>query len=171
MSVLEKASDVIDCLGQAGEPVTLAHVRSALSMPSAIEVVEKAAEAIKARGGTLSLDPNLRKELTYDAATQRRFAGIVAMSDLLLPSGEELDRAAGVAGQQAALARLFDLGVREVALKQGAAGATVFRPGAPPVSAPPAHPASSSASKATLMFSPSQRRSSPGTRPSSRAAC
>jgi DNA-binding IclR family transcriptional regulator len=33
MSVLEKASDVIDCLGQAGEPVTLAHVRSALSMP------------------------------------------------------------------------------------------------------------------------------------------
>ena len=33
MSVLEKASDVIDCLGQAGEPVTLAHVRSALAMP------------------------------------------------------------------------------------------------------------------------------------------
>ena len=30
MSVLEKASDLIDCLGQAGEPVTLAHVRSAL---------------------------------------------------------------------------------------------------------------------------------------------
>lgn len=108
---------------------------SALSMPSAIEVIEKAAEAIKARGGTLSLDPNLRKELTYDAATERRFAGIVAMSDLLLPSGEELDRAAGVAGQEAALARLFDLGVREVALKQGAAGATTFRPGAPPVSA------------------------------------
>jgi IclR family transcriptional regulator, KDG regulon repressor len=33
MSVLEKASELIDCLGQAGEPVTLAHVRSALSMP------------------------------------------------------------------------------------------------------------------------------------------
>ena len=33
MSVLEKASDLIDCLGQAGEPVTLAHVRSALDMP------------------------------------------------------------------------------------------------------------------------------------------
>jgi DNA-binding IclR family transcriptional regulator len=33
MSVLEKASDLIDCLGQAGEPVTLAHVRSALAMP------------------------------------------------------------------------------------------------------------------------------------------
>jgi DNA-binding IclR family transcriptional regulator len=33
MSVLEKASDLIDCLGQAGEPVTLAYVRSALDMP------------------------------------------------------------------------------------------------------------------------------------------
>lgn len=33
MSVLEKASDLIDCLGQAGEPVSLAYVRSALDMP------------------------------------------------------------------------------------------------------------------------------------------
>lgn len=33
MSVLEKASDLIDCLGRAGEPVTLGFVRSALGMP------------------------------------------------------------------------------------------------------------------------------------------
>jgi DNA-binding IclR family transcriptional regulator len=33
MSVLEKASHLIDVLGQAGEPVTLSHVRSALVMP------------------------------------------------------------------------------------------------------------------------------------------
>lgn len=33
MSVLEKASELIDCLGQAGEPVALAYVRSALGMP------------------------------------------------------------------------------------------------------------------------------------------
>lgn len=33
MSVLEKASELIDCLGRAGEPVTLAFVRSALDMP------------------------------------------------------------------------------------------------------------------------------------------
>lgn len=33
MSVLEKSSELIDCLGQAGEPVTLAYVRSALDMP------------------------------------------------------------------------------------------------------------------------------------------
>ena len=33
MSVLEKASELIDCLGHAGEPVTLGYVRSALGMP------------------------------------------------------------------------------------------------------------------------------------------
>lgn len=33
MSVLAKASEVIDCLGQAGEPLTLASVRVALDMP------------------------------------------------------------------------------------------------------------------------------------------
>ena len=33
MSVLEKASDLIDCLGRAGEPVTLGHVRAAMGMP------------------------------------------------------------------------------------------------------------------------------------------
>jgi IclR family KDG regulon transcriptional repressor len=33
LSVLEKASDLIDCLGRAGEPVTLGYVRSALGMP------------------------------------------------------------------------------------------------------------------------------------------
>jgi DNA-binding IclR family transcriptional regulator len=33
MSVLEKASELIDCLGKAGEPVTLGYVRSALDMP------------------------------------------------------------------------------------------------------------------------------------------
>jgi IclR family KDG regulon transcriptional repressor len=33
MSVLEKASELIDCLGRAGEPVTLGHVRSALGRP------------------------------------------------------------------------------------------------------------------------------------------
>lgn len=33
MSVLEKASDLIDCLGEVGEPVTLGYVRTALDMP------------------------------------------------------------------------------------------------------------------------------------------
>lgn len=64
MSVLEKASDLIDFLGKAGEPVTLAHVRSALGMPksSAHRLLgELAALGIVRRteGGLYSLGPRL----------------------------------------------------------------------------------------------------------------
>lgn len=100
---------------------------SALSMPNAWAVIERAAQVIKARGGSVSLDPNLRKELRYDEATEAQFSRLVAMSDLVLPSGEELERAAGVEGEAAAVARLFDLGVTEIVLKRGANGATCFR--------------------------------------------
>ena len=97
-----------------------------LSTPGAWEIIERAAGIIKGRGGSVSLDPNLRKELKDDGETERRFAAMVAMSDLLLPSGDELERAAGVAGEDAALRKLFDLGVGEVVLKRGAEGATFF---------------------------------------------
>lgn len=99
---------------------------TALSMPSACSVIDRAVEIIKARGGTLSVDPNLRKELRPDARIEYQFAELVAKADLLLPSGDELERAAGVAGEAAALQRLFDLGVGEVVLKRGVDGATCF---------------------------------------------
>ena len=110
-------------IGRAGH---LHVMGSALSMPGACDVIDRAVDVVKARGGTLSVDPNLRKELRLDAATEARFAALVARADLLLPSGEELERAAGVAGEAAAVARLFDLGVREIVLKRGAEGASCF---------------------------------------------
>jgi len=99
---------------------------TALSMPSAREVIERALPIIRQRGGTLSVDPNLRKELRLDAAVERQFAELVAGTDLLLPSGDELERAAGVTGEAAALRRLFERGVKEIVLKRGAAGASCF---------------------------------------------
>ncbi|SCM66650.1 sugar kinase [Donghicola eburneus] len=91
------------------------------------EMTERAAAMIKARGGTISLDPNMRKELRGDGETGRRFARMVGMADLLLPSGDELYLAADLpveAGEEAALERLFQSGVKEVAIKRGADGAT-----------------------------------------------
>ena len=105
-------------------------------MPAARELIERAAEVIRRRGGTVSLDPNLRKELRYDDATEELFARLVATCDLLLPSGEELERAAGVEGREAALARLFELGVGEVVLKRGVEGASCFRPDGTRIDAP-----------------------------------
>jgi fructokinase len=99
---------------------------SALSMPSARDVIDEAVKVVKARGGTLSVDPNIRKELKLSEDTERRFAKLVSMADLLLPSGEELERAAGVDGEEAALQRLFERGVKEIVLKRGVEGATYF---------------------------------------------
>lgn len=99
---------------------------SALSVPSAREVIDKAVEVVKARGGTVSVDPNIRKELKLDEGTERRFAELVAAADLLLPSGEELERAAGVEGEAHAVRRLFEIGVKEIVLKRGVDGATYF---------------------------------------------
>ncbi len=99
---------------------------SALSVPSARDVIDRAVDIVKARGGTLSVDPNIRKELKLHEATEKRFAKLVAAADLLLPSGEELERAAGVEGEVNAIRRLFELGVKEIVLKRGAAGATYF---------------------------------------------
>jgi len=116
---------------------------SALSMPGAWAVIEPAARAIRARGGSVSLDPNLRKELVHDRRTADRFRQLVVSCDLLLPSGEELEHAAGLDGVRgtgaaserddaqrtaAAIVRLFELGVGEIALKRGERGASVFLP-------------------------------------------
>ena len=64
MSVLEKASDLIDCLGRAGEPVTLGYVREALGMPKSSThrlLSELAALGIVRRteDGRYSLGPRL----------------------------------------------------------------------------------------------------------------
>lgn len=99
---------------------------SALSVRSAREVIDQAVDIVKARGGTLSVDPNIRKELKLDKDTERRFSKLVAAADLLLPSGEELERAAGVEGEADAIRRLFEMGVKEIVLKRGAEGATYF---------------------------------------------
>lgn len=99
---------------------------SALSMEPAVAVIEKAVDVIKCRGGSLSFDPNIRKELRLGAETEACFAALVDRAELLLPSGDELERAAGVESRDAAVARLFERGVGEIALKRGGDGATTF---------------------------------------------
>ncbi|SDG01422.1 fructokinase [Celeribacter baekdonensis] len=90
-------------------------------------MIERAAEIISRRGGSISLDPNMRKELQADTETGARVAAMVAMSDLLLPSGDELFVAAGLSpdvGEEVALKHLFGTGVSEIAIKRGGDGSS-----------------------------------------------
>lgn len=99
---------------------------SALSVPSVRTVITRALPLVVRRGGTVSLDPNLRKELDYDGETRQRFAELVAQSDVLLPSGDELALVAGVNDEQTAVDRLLELGVGEIVVKRGTDGATGY---------------------------------------------
>ena len=99
---------------------------TAFAIPGVWEVMDYAIGIIKQRGGSVSLDPNLRKELLGLGQTQERFARLVDVADLILPSGEELFIAAGVDGEPAAVDALVARGVAEIALKRGEQGSTFF---------------------------------------------
>lgn len=98
---------------------------SALSISGLKEIVAYASRSVRARGGSTSFDPNVRKEL-IDGADGAQFSGLVDNADLLLPSGDELLAAAGVDDEGQAVKALIARGVGEIVLKRGAAGSTRF---------------------------------------------
>jgi len=98
---------------------------STLSVSGLKEIVAYAVKAVRARGGSTSFDPNVRKEL-IDGADGELFSALVDDADLLLPSGDELLAAAGVEDETQAVAALIARGVGEIVLKRGAAGSTRF---------------------------------------------
>ena len=116
-------------VGRAGH---LHVMGSALSMPSAREVIGRSVDVVKARGGSVSLDPNQRKELDGGVEARVLLERILDVADLLLPSGGELQTAAGMVGDDGAgsegtaVERLLARGIGEVVLKRGARGATAF---------------------------------------------
>lgn len=99
---------------------------TAFAIPGAWEIMDHAIGAVRGRGGSISFDPNLRKELLGRPDMQARFARLVEVADLLLPSGEELFVAAGTDGETAAIQSLLAGHAREIALKRGERGSTFF---------------------------------------------
>jgi fructokinase len=99
---------------------------TAFAIPGAWDIMEHAIATIKGRGGSVSFDPNLRKELLGHRQTLERFEKLIDMADLILPSGDELFVAAGVDEEAAAIQALFGRKVSEVALKRGSGGSSFF---------------------------------------------
>jgi tagatose kinase len=122
-ALIEWTPQVESLMNRAGH---LHIMGTVFAMPSAWEVTKRAAEIVKARGGSLSLDPNLRKELLGHGQTREWLKQLVQMSDLILPSGDELALAAGIEEEQAAVQSLFQRGVSEIVVKRGDAGSTYY---------------------------------------------
>ena len=101
----------------------------------AISLALKAVEIVKATGGSVSFDPNVRKEVMGDPAVLSALQLMLANCDLFLPSGEELTLLTDAATPEGALAEIVT-GTRAVVLKQGARGATYYGPEVGPVERP-----------------------------------
>ncbi|KQT68894.1 MULTISPECIES: sugar kinase [unclassified Aureimonas] len=108
---------------------------SAFGIAGIGEILLAAVSSVKARGGSVSFDPNIRKELA-GGETRKRIDEMLAVADLLLPSGEELFVASGKTDEAEAVEALLALGISEVVLKRGAQGSSHFSREAGRIDAP-----------------------------------
>lgn len=84
----------------------------------------EAAEQIKSRGGTVSFDPNLRKEMLSQPGLREAIENVLSFTDLFLPSGDELFLGVDTDSTEEAIARHLASGMQAVVHKQGDAGAS-----------------------------------------------
>lgn len=99
---------------------------SSLSSPEFIAFNIKAVHAIKAKGGTVSFDPNLRKEILSAPGMADAMQAILAATDLFLPSGAELCLLTVAKTDSGAIAELLALGIKAIVHKQGASGVRYY---------------------------------------------
>lgn len=99
---------------------------SSLSTPEFVKLNMETIEAVKARGGTISFDPNLRKELLDAPGTREAMAFILARTDLFLPSGDELTLLTEASEPSSAVAELLNSGIMAIVHKRGSEGVTYF---------------------------------------------
>ena len=99
---------------------------SSLFSPKIVRANDAAIESIKARGGTVSFDPNIRKEMLDLPGLKEALNNVLAHCDLFMPSGPELFLFAQAPEEEAAAQEILARGVRAVALKRGALGARYY---------------------------------------------
>lgn len=97
---------------------------SSLFSPPLVEAAEQAIRHVKARGGTVSFDPNIRKEMLSAPGTRDALGAVLRQCDLFMPSGPELALLTEAASEEGAIAEALGLGVPAVVVKRGGDGAS-----------------------------------------------
>ena len=96
---------------------------SSLFSPAVVAATEEVVSAVKAKGGTVSFDPNVRRELLDAPGMTAALSTLLDLCDVFLPSDGELTLLAEAYTDEDALTQIFDRGVKVVVVKRGAAGA------------------------------------------------
>ena len=99
---------------------------SSLFSSGIIEAVKTAVNSIKNKGGTISFDPNIRKEILSLQGLREAIDFILRNTDIFLPSGKELSLLAGTDNEDDATKEILRRGVREIVLKRGNQGCIYF---------------------------------------------
>lgn len=97
---------------------------SSLFSPGIVAAMKKAVELVKRNGGTVSFDPNVRKEILRSGEMRDALGHFLRQTDLFLPSGNELTLLVNADDDEAAVAELLALGVKQIVIKRGALGAS-----------------------------------------------
>ncbi|WP_428390610.1 tagatose kinase [Lichenicoccus sp.] len=101
---------------------------SSLFSPALIAAAQQAVAQVKAAGGSISFDPNLRREMLSSPDMLDAMASLLRACDLFLPSGAELTVMTEAKDETAAIREILGLGVGAVVVKRGAGGASYHDP-------------------------------------------
>jgi len=91
-----------------------------------IDAASEAVQLVKRNGGSVSFDPNVRKEVTGDRKVLAALRMILSSCDTFLPSGDELTVLTDAETPDDAVTEILALGVSEIVVKQGTAGSTYY---------------------------------------------
>lgn len=97
---------------------------SSLFSPPLIDAAGQAVRHVKGRGGTVSFDPNIRKEMLAIPGMTKALGAMLRQCDIFLPSGPELSLLTEAASEEGAIAEILGLGVSAVVVKRGQDGAS-----------------------------------------------
>lgn len=89
-----------------------------------IDEAKKAIAQVKAQGGTISFDPNVRKEMLNIPEMRAALEMMLQYCDLFMPSGPELMLLTEATTEEHAIAEILGLGVSGIVVKRGSEGAS-----------------------------------------------
>lgn len=97
---------------------------SSLFSAALVNAVREAVETVRNAGGTVSFDPNIRKEILSAPGMKAALSWMLRHCDVFMPSGAELTLLTETSEEDAAIAEILALGVGAIVLKRGGDGAS-----------------------------------------------